>query len=90
MFVVWYLFENYTLSYNLLGLARQLELTKVYLMARTTHNGGEDCTWCVVSGKPGLAHALKDIDFKFLNREQHRLNTDLQSSFGLHVQSCTY
>ena len=31
-------------------------------MARTTHNGGEDCTWCVVSGKPGLAHACNKTE----------------------------
>ncbi len=57
MFVFWYLFENFTLSYNLLGFSLPILMIKVYLMARTTHNGGEDCTWCVVSGKPGLAHA---------------------------------
>jgi hypothetical protein len=57
MFVFWYLFENYTLSNNLLGFSLPILMIKVYLMARTTHDGGEDCAWCVVSGKPGLAHA---------------------------------
>ena len=46
----------------------------MYLVTRTTNDGGEDGTWRIISSKPGLAHACKNCNSLKFKTENKSIN----------------
>merc|ERR1719150_3573379 len=53
------------------------------LVARSSNNGGEDCSWGIVSSKPGFAHARSIVN----NQSGNLVVTHFAISFCLGLAS---